>query len=321
MYLLANFRYRFLLFLFLLPGVEATGQKAAGTTDKIFTRKNAVIHGTVKEITRYEIHYIPVSDTKNERLRLPKADVWKIVWNNGDEEVINEPVAVIPVVSDTVPKVTDLLVTRTVPLKLKFWDKSGFFFDLKLSGGVGVPAGSGSAELLSSVFPVGAIGAGGGFNTGSLAFRLDANYAIQSFMLGVPESSAQQGVEGIKGIQQNLMVPLTATLLFRLGTVKAGVTLGGFGTMQVGSGIIEIQHTELKTVRYKHCSDCKTKGLAAGATAGLSATLVEKAGLALLVDALWYHTLKDNREFRRAETGLNAHQGLIGVSLLRRFSD
>nr|WP_295922371.1 hypothetical protein [uncultured Dyadobacter sp.] len=79
------------LFLLALAVMQAKAQTAS---DRIFKIDQTTIEVVVDEIGETEIiYFLPKDTAKRTTLRIPRKQVWKIVYESGETEIINTPVA------------------------------------------------------------------------------------------------------------------------------------------------------------------------------------------------------------------------------------
>ena len=280
--------------------------------DVIQKLDNTSLEVVIDEINKTDILYRKPNDPKGPLYGLPKKDVRRIVWSNGEVEEITAPPA--PVQKPGNP--TALLAKRPVPPPL-FWNHKGLYAGLRLGAGVGMVATPFTAVLTSDPKLAYQGGATLGYHIKALSIQVDALYTNLAYGLVVPQGN--QEITAAEGQQQNLMVPLTATLSTRLGKVRAGVTLGGYAAVQLGQGSTRLTSAEDVEKQVRNCADCTDTPIY-GVVGGVSATLIEKARYALVVDARWYQSLDTNEQYRIAESGVKMHQGMVGLGVLFNLS-
>lgn len=89
-------RYSLLLLLIILAG----SVHAQTSSDQIHKLDKTIIQGVIDEIGDTEIIYFSAKDaSKRTPLRIARTQVWKIVYENGETELINSPGPVLPVTS------------------------------------------------------------------------------------------------------------------------------------------------------------------------------------------------------------------------------
>ncbi len=293
-------------------------QKGTPKPDKIVRLDNTVIEGFVKEINSSYIHYNRLLDPNGQSLPVPVAEVWKIIWNNGEEEIINPKEQKAKVEASPL-SVTDLLVKKESVLPQKFWMRKGAYWGARGGAGLTIPVKPVGSDLASEHAVAYQGGLAVGYRFRQSALQLDVLYTCQQFALTVPEEGFPEAMEPLKGIQNRLIVPLTFTRWFRINGITVGPLLGVYAGYSIGAGGTRVRNAGKPAVTYKNCSDCKDTAF--GAVAGVSGTLVERSRFALVMDVKWYHGFGDNTGYRRAESSVAAHNALIGISLLHKFSN
>src|SRR5690349_6746430 len=87
----------FIFFVFSLTAVSLRAQTAS---DQIYKLDKSIIQGIVDEIGDREIiYFLPKDAAKRSAVRIAKQQVWKIVYGNGEMELINKPAAETPTVA------------------------------------------------------------------------------------------------------------------------------------------------------------------------------------------------------------------------------
>lgn len=304
-----------LIFL-LLAGMVTCAQINLKKPDVIQKMDKTSLEVVIDEINKTEILYRKPNDPKGPLYALPKKDVNKIIWNNGNIEEVNA----VPVTAQKgvkTAKATDLLVKAAKP-GLLFWDKKGLFAGLKAGGGIGMVTSPGETIFASG--GKAAYNGGGmiGYRFTSLSIQIEALYTGLSYAIK-PENSIP-GVKSVNGRQTNLVVPFTATLYKCINKTRAGLTLGGFGSLQMGTGSIKVNYSEKPAVNTKNCTDCVDK-LTYGVVGGLTATLIERPSHVIFIDARWYHSLVDNADYKNiAESGVKMNTGILSAGVLFNLS-
>jgi hypothetical protein len=294
-----------ILILFLCFDSEAQTLKKPDVIQKIDRTSLEVV---IDEINKTDILYRKANDPKGPLYAMPKSDVNKIIWNNGDvEEITPMPVSV-----KTAAKPTDMLV-KSEKQKLLFWDQVGLFGGFRAGAGLGMITKPYTSVLAAGSKP--AFNAGGtlGFRGKSFSVQIEALYTGLSYSMNVSDSF--QAVEKIEGQQGNLVVPLTATFYTKLNKTKVGLTLGGFGSMQLGRGSTKVTNSENKATNFRNCADCSDKATF-GVVGGITATVFERSGYSIFIDARWYHSLVDNSEYKIAESGVKLNTAILGAGVL-----
>lgn len=278
--------------------------------DVIQKLDNTSLEVVIDEINKTDILYRKPNDPKGPLYALPKKDIRRIVWSNGEVEEITAPPA--PAQKPVNP--TALLTKRPAPL---FWNHKGLYAGLRLGGGMGLVALPFSAALAKDPKLVYQAGATLGYRIKALSVQIDALYTNLTYGLNVPEGT--QGIMAADGQQQNLLVPLTATLSTRISKIRVGVVLGGYAAIQVGQGSTRLTSAENGEKQVRNCAEC-TDAPTYGVVGGLSATLVEKRSYAIVMDARWYHNLENNEPYVIAESGVKMHLGMVGIGVLFNLS-
>ncbi|WP_373511893.1 hypothetical protein [Persicitalea sp.] len=273
---------------------------------------NTSLEVLVDEINKSDVLYRKLNDPKGPLYALPKKDIRRIIWSNGDVEEITAPPAPVPAQKPGNPLA--LLVKRPAPL---FWNHTGLYAGLRLGAGVGLVATPVSTALASDPKLAYQAGVTLGYRTKALSVQVDALYTNLTYGLNVPAGT--QGITAAEGQQQNLLVPITATLSTRLGKIRVGATLGGFAAIQMGQGSTRLTSAENAEIQVKNCSECADTPTY-GVVGGLSVTLVEKRNYAIIADTRWYHSLTNNEPYIIAESGVKMHLGMVGVGVLFNLS-
>lgn len=271
---------------------------------------NTSLEVVIDEINKTDILYRKTNDLKGPLYALPKKEIRRIIWSNGDVEEITA----LPAPAQKPGNPTTLLTKRPAPL---FWNHTGLYAGLRLGAGVGLVATPVSTALASDPKLTYQAGATLGYRIRALSVQVDALYTNLTYGLNVPAGT--QGITAAEGQQQNLLVPFTATLSTRLSKIRVGVTLGGFAAIQLGQGSTRLTSAENAEKQMRNCAEC-TDTPTYGVVGGLSATLVEKRGYAIVVDARWYHSLDNNEPYIIAESGVKMHLGMVGVGVLFNLS-
>ncbi|MPR36052.1 hypothetical protein [Salmonirosea aquatica] len=280
--------------------------------DVIQKLDNTSLEVVIDEINKTDILYRKPNDPKGPLYGIPKKDVRRIVWSNGEVEEITVP----PAPAQKPGNPTALLVKRPVPPPV-FWNRKGLFLGLRLGAGAGLVATPTTDALANDPKLAYQAGATLGYRIKALSVQIDALYTNLTYGLIVPQGT--QEITAAEGQQQNLMVPLTFTLSTRLSKVRVGVTLGGYAAVQVGQGSTRITSAENAEKQVRNCAEC-TDAPTYGVVGGLSATLVEKRGYVIVMDARWYQSLENNEQYRIAESGVKMHQGMLGLGVLFNLS-
>ncbi len=291
-------------------GVRA--QTTPKKPDVIHKLDNTTLEVIIDEINKTDILYRKVTDSKGPLYALPKREVRKIVWNNGDVEDITVP----PAPAQKPANPIALLKKKEKPPVL-FWDHPGAYGGLRLGAGVGLVATPYTPSLTDDFSLAYAGGVTLGYRLKALSVQVEALYTALTYTLTVPTGA--QDIAAAEGQQQNLVVPLTATLATRLGKVRVGLTLGGYGALQIGNGSTLVTNSENTKTNLKNCAECSDKP-SFGAVGGLTATVIEKPAYAVFLDARWYHSLENNEAYKIAETGIKMHTGMVGVGVLFTLS-
>lgn len=278
--------------------------------DVIQKLDNTSLEVAIDEINKTDILYRKPNDPKGPLYALPKKDIRRIIWSNGEVEEITTP----PAPTQKPGNPTALLTKRPAPL---FWNHKGIYAGLRLGAGVGLAATPTSAALANDPKLAYQAGATLGYRIKALSVQIDALYTNLTYELNVPEGT--QGITAAEGQQQNLVVPLTATLSTRLSKIRVGVTLGGYATIQMGQGSTKLTSTENGNKQVRNCTECSDEPTY-GIVGGLSATLVEKRGYAIVVDARWYQSLDNNETYQIAESGVKMHLGMVGAGIVFNLS-
>lgn len=307
MRILSLFLASFLLVLGTCTYLCAQTQKKPDVIQKL---DNTSLEVAIDEINKTDILYRKPNDPKGPLYALPKKDIRRIIWSNGEMEEITSPPAPAPKPGNP----TTLLTKRPAPL---FWNHKGLYAGLRLGAGVGLVATPISTALANDPKLAYQAGASLGYRIKALSVQVDALYTHQTYELNVPEGT--QGITAAKGQQQNLVVPLTATLSTRLSKIRVGVTLGGYAAIQMGQGSTKLTSPENGEKQVRNCDECADAPIY-GVVGGLSATLVEKRGYAIVVDARWYQSLDNNETYQIAESGVKMHVGMVGVGVLFNLS-
>ncbi|KAA0989247.1 hypothetical protein [Dyadobacter aurulentus] len=299
-------RHIILLFSILICG-SSIAQTPARKPDKIFKIDRTIMEVLIEEVNKTDIAYKKISDPKGPLYAVPKKEVWKIVWNNGEVEEINSPAPA----STKARKPTDLIVSKQ-KMEGKFWDKSGLY------AGAGIGAGLSftpeSAGLVTGSESAYGGGVTVGFHKKALGVQIQALYTQVGYGVSVPTDE----VISIKGTQSQLLLPLTFMASQKAGPVRIGVSLGAFGVMQVGAGGLKIRQTN-GSATVKNCGTCSDKSFGFGVTGGIGVTILEGPRHAVFINADWYHNLGKNKDYRPGETSVNTHLGLLSAGVLFHF--
>lgn len=272
---------------------------------------NTQLEVIIDEINKTDILYRKVNDPKGPLYAVPRKDVRKIIWNNGDVEDITIPPE--PIQKPGNP----LALLKKKEKVVLFWDHPGLYAGLRLGAGAGMVVTPSAPALASDITPVYNGGVTLGYHVKALSVQVEALYTAMTYHLIVPEND--EGITKADGQQQNLMVPLTVSVGTHLGKIRVGLTVGGFGALQVGNGSILITSTDTAKKNVKNCPECTDK-FTYGAVGGLMATLIEKPKYAIYIDARWYHNLSNNEAYKIAESGVKMHTGIVGVGALFNLS-
>lgn len=297
-------------FLLLLGTCTFLYAQTAKKPDVIQKLDNTSLEVVIDEINKTDILYRKPNDPKGPLYALPKKDIRRIIWSNGEVEEITAP----PAPAQKPGNPTALLTKRPAPL---FWNHPGFYAGLRLGAGAGLVASPVSSALANGPKLAYQAGATLGYRIKALSVQVDALYTNLTYGLNVPAGT--QGITAAEGQQQNLLVPLTATLSTRLSKIKVGVTLGGYAAIQLGQGSTRLTSPENGEKQVRNCDECADTP-SYGVVGGLSAALVEKPGYAIVVDARWYHGLGNNESYIIAESGVKMHVGMVGVGVLFNIS-
>lgn len=307
MRILSLFLASFLLVLGTHSSVCAQSPKKPDVIQKL---DNTSLEVAIDEINKTDILYRKTNDSKGPLYALPKKDIRRIIWSNGEVEEITA----LPAPAQKPGNPTALLTKRPAPL---FWNHTGLYAGLRLGAGVGLVATPVSTALANDSKLAYQAGATLGYRIKALSVQVDALYTNLTYGLNVPAET--QEITAAEGQQQNLLVPLTATLSTHLSKIRVGVTLGGFAAIQLGQGSTRLTSAENAEKQVRNCAEC-TDTPAYGIVGGLSATLVEKRNYAIVVDARWYHSLDNNESYIIAESGVKMHLGMVGVGVLFNLS-
>jgi hypothetical protein len=302
------------LFFTLLPLFICGGALAQNTVrkpDNVYKTDKTIVEVLIDEVNKTDIVYHKTNDPKGPLYAIPKKEVWKIIWNNGDVEEINVPASP----QTKTKKPTDLIV-RKQPADQKFWEKSGVYAGLRAAGGLSfMPK---SAGLLSGS----ELAYGGGVVLGvhkkSIGIQVQPTYMQIEYGVSVPLGSVSE-VNSIKGTQSQLLIPLTILASKKVGKMRIGVNLGAFGILQVGRGGLKVSDSANGSSTFKNCSTCAAEGLEYGVTGGLSITVLEGVSHAVFINADWYHNLGENKDYKPGENSVNTHIGLLSVGVLFHF--
>jgi len=297
----------FLLVLVTCSNLRAQIPKKPDVIQKL---DNTALEVVIDEINKTDILYRKPNDSKGPLYALPKKDIRRIIWSNGEVEEITA----LPAPAQKPGNPTALLTKRPAPL---FWNRTGLYAGLRLGAGVGLVATPFSDALGSDPKLAYQAGATLGYRMKALSVQVDALYTNLTYGLNVPMGI--QGITAAEGQQQNLVVPLTATLSTRLNKIRVGGILGGYAAIQLGQGSTRLTSAENAEKQVRNCAEC-TDTPTYGVVGGLSATLVEKPGYAIVVDARWYHSLDNNESYIIAESGVKMHLGMVGVGVLFNLS-
>ena len=150
------------LLLFLLVVVTITAQ-AQTRSDLIYKTDKTSFSAVVDEIGEAEImYYLPADASKRTLLRISRKQVWKIVYNTGEIEMINEPSVTSPVVSTAAPTKADRIflknktmltgkVVKVSDQKIEYRrDDSGPLYELLRKDLARIEYGNGSIEAFES---------------------------------------------------------------------------------------------------------------------------------------------------------------------------
>lgn len=298
------------LFFTLLPLFiygKSLAQNPVRKPDNVYKIDQTIIETLIDEVNKSDIVYRKVNDPKGPLYAIPRNEVWKIVWNNGKEEIINAPA---PPPTKT-KKPTDLIVKKQA-VSEKFWDKSGLYAGLRGVGGLSMMPKS--AGLLSGSEPAYGGGLLLGFHKKSVGIQLQATYTQIEYGVSVPLSSTD-AVTSIKGTQSQVLIPLTIVGSKKVGKIRIGGSLGAFGILQAGRGGLKVN--DAATI--KNCSTCASEGLEVGVTGGLNVTVLEGPSHAVFINADWYQNLGENKDYKPGENSVNTHLGLLSVGVLFHF--
>lgn len=292
--------------------IFATAQVKLKKPDVIQKIDKTSLEVVIDEINKTDILYRKANDPKGPLYAMPKKEVRKIIWNNGDVEDIT----LAPVVSQQSVQPVPAK-TEKAPASLLFWDKTGLFAGLRVGAGVGITATSNTTSLSSGSRFAYNVGATLGFRAKAIGVQVDALYTGASYTLRVP--GTMQGVKSVNGQQNNLVIPVMATFYTKISKTRLGISAGGFASMQAGPGSTKITSSENKISNVKNCSTCTGEAIF-GIVGGLSATVVERANHSIFIDARYYHSLGDNTGYKIAETGVKLNVGAIGAGVLFNLS-
>ena len=302
-------RHIILLLLILICG-NSIAQTPVRKPDKIFKIDQTTIEVLIEEVNKTDIAYKKLSDPKGPLYAIPKKDVWKIVWNNGDIEEITPPVTA----TAKARKPTDLIVSKKKEEE-KFWEKSGLYAGARIGAGLSfMPKSNGLIEGTELAYSG---GIAVGLHKKALGIQIQALYTQVGFGVSVPVGSTDE-VTSIKGMQSQLLVPLTVITSQKAGPIRIGVSVGAFGVMQVGAGGLKISDASSSSTM-KNCDTCSDKGLGFGVTGGIGLTILEGPRHAVFINADWYYNLGENKDYRPGETSVNTHLGLLSAGVLLHF--
>ncbi|SKB47418.1 hypothetical protein [Dyadobacter psychrophilus] len=302
-------RHIILLLLILICG-NSIAQTPVRKPDKIFKIDQTTIEVLIEEVNKTDIAYKKLSDPKGPLYAIPKKDVWKIVWNNGDIEEITPPVTA----TAKARKPTDLIVSKKKEEE-KFWEKSGLYAGARIGAGLSfMPKSNGLIEGTELAYSG---GIAVGLHKKALGIQVQALYTQVGFGVSVPVGSTDE-VTSIKGMQSQLLVPLTVITSQKAGPIRIGVSVGAFGVMQAGAGGLKISDASGSSTM-KNCDTCSDKGLGFGVTGGIGLTILEGPRHAVFINADWYYNLGENKDYRPGETSVNTHLGLLSAGVLLHF--
>ncbi|MCF0040057.1 hypothetical protein [Dyadobacter fanqingshengii] len=289
---------------------SSIAQTPARKPDKIFKIDQTIMEVLIEEVNKTDIAYKKITDPKGPLYAVPKKEVWKIVWNNGEIEEINPPA---PATAKT-RKPTDLLVSKK-KAEEKFWEKSGMYAGARIGAGLSLMPKS--AGLLEGTEPAYSGGIVVGLHKKALGIQIQALYTQVGYGVSVPLGSTGE-VTSIKGTQSQLLLPLTIVASQKAGPIRIGISVGAFGVMQVGTGGLKVSDANGSSTM-KNCDTCSDKGFGFGVTGGLGITILEGPRHAVFINADWYHNLEENKDYRPGETSVNTHLGLLSAGVLFHF--
>ena len=144
--------------LFLLVVVTFT-TRAQTRSDLIYKLDKSSFSAVVDEIGEAEImYYLPADASKRTLLRINRKNVWKIVYNNGEIEIITEPLVTSPAVSTVASTEADRIflknkivltgkVVKVSEQKIEYRrDDSGPLYELLRKDLARIEYGNGSIE-------------------------------------------------------------------------------------------------------------------------------------------------------------------------------
>lgn len=295
--------------IFLLAVQDSLAQASARKPDKIHRLDQTVVEGLIEEVNKSEVQYKKVNDPTGPLYAIPRKEIWKIIWNNGDEEQINPLVRPKGATQKPIGLLVKKKTTDASP-----WDGSGIYVGAQIGAGISlVPSSSG---LQSGTNPGLSGGLSIGYHKRGIGLRLQANYTQVNYGVAVTEQMGD-AVSSVTGAQSQLMLPLTATVAKKLGKIRITGALGVFSVFQLGSGALTVEEDAASLSRkVKNCQTCYSKDPGFGLTGGVGIRLIEKPTHALFVEANWYHHLKKNRDYMPGEKSVNVHLGLLSAGLL-----
>ncbi|MCE7070785.1 hypothetical protein LZG74_10755 [Dyadobacter sp. CY327] len=303
-------RHIILLLSILICG-NSIAQTPVRKPDKIFKIDQTSLEVLIEEVNKTDIAYKKLNDPKGPLYAIPKKEVWKIVWNNGDVEEVNPPVTA----TAKARKPTDLIVTKKKEADEKFWDKSGLYAGPKV--GVGLSFMPKSGGLIEGTEPAYSGGIAIGLHKKALGVQIQALYTQVGYGVSVPIGTAGE-VTSIKGTQSQLLLPLTIMTSQKARPLRIGVSVGAFGLMQIGNGGLKVSDANGSST-VKNCDTCSDKGLGFGLTGGIGVTISEGPRHAVFINADWYYNLGENKDYKPGETSVNTHLGLLSAGVLFHF--
>lgn len=298
--------------LLLISGVLVKAQVKLKLPDVIQKIDKTSLEVVIDEINKTEILYRKANDPKGPLYAIPKKEVRRIIWNNGDVEDIT----LAPVVNPLSSKPADTKASPEIEKRL-FWGQKGLFAGVRAGAGIGMVSIPHSITLASGSKLAYNIGGTLGYRLKSVSVQIEALYTGLSYIMNVP--NGLQGIKNITGQQANLVVPLTATAYTKIGSTKVGFTLGAFGSIQVGSGSTKVTYSENRVANVKNCQDCSSQPVF-GVVGGISATVFERPGHSIFIDARYYYNLGNNTDYKIAETGVKINSAIIGAGVLFNLS-
>ncbi|MCF0060636.1 hypothetical protein MUK70_15440 [Dyadobacter chenwenxiniae] len=299
-----------ILLLSILICGNSIAQTPVRKPDKIFKGDQTIMEVLIEEVNKTDIAYKKLSDPKGPLYAIPKKDVWKIIWNNGEIEEVNPPVTA----TAKARKPTDLIVSKK-KAEEKFWEKSGLYAGARIGAGLSfMPESTGLIKGTELAYSG---GIAVGLHKKALGIQIQALYTQLGFGVSVPLGSTGE-VTSIKGTQSQLLLPLTVMTSQKAGPVRIGVSVGAFGVIQVGAGGLKVSDANGSST-VKNCDACSDKDLGFGVTGGIGVTILEGPRHAIFINADWYYNLGENKDYRPGETSVKTHLGLLSAGVLLHF--